>query len=93
MTPPSEAALAFDGFLDTDAPAVADVARALRLSLLAVAPEMIEAFDPADRLLAFGVGPKLRDFWFAIIPHKAKRALRRARAKAASRWSPPTLSK
>jgi hypothetical protein len=71
VTPPSEAALAFDRFLDADAPAVADVARALRLTVLAVAPDLIESFDPADRLLAFGVGSKVRDFWFAIIPHTA----------------------
>ena len=67
----SEAARAFDRFLDADAPAVADIARALRLSVLAVAPDVVESFDPADRLLAFGVGAKLRDFWFAIIPHTA----------------------
>ena len=67
----SEAARAFDRFLDADAPAVADIARALRLSVLAVAPDVVESFDPADRLLAFGVGSKLRDFWFAIIPHTA----------------------
>ena len=71
VTAASEAGLAFDRFLDASAPAVADIARALRLSVLAVAPDAIETFDQADRLLAFGPGGSRRAFWFAIIPHTA----------------------
>jgi hypothetical protein len=71
VTAGSEAALAFDEFLDASAPAVADIARALRLSVLAVAPNAVETFDPADRLLAFGRGGSRHQFWFAIIPHTA----------------------
>lgn len=67
----SEAALAFDRFLDADAPAVADIALAMRTTVLEAMPDAIESFDAPDRLLAFGVGSKLRDFWFAIIPHTA----------------------
>ena len=67
----SDAGVAFDRFLDTDAPAVADVARALRTTVLATMPDAIETFDAPDRLLAFGVGTGRRDFLFAIIPHTA----------------------
>jgi hypothetical protein len=71
VTATSEAARAFDAFLDASAPAVAAVARALRLSVLAVAPDAEETFDPADRLLAFGPGGSRRAFWLAIIRHTA----------------------
>jgi hypothetical protein len=64
-------ALDFDRHLDATAPAVADVARALRLSVLDGFPDAIETFDRADGLLAFGTGGSMRDFYFAIIPHKA----------------------
>ena len=67
----SDAAVAFDHFLDIDAPAVADIARALRTMVLASMPDAIESFDAPDRLLAFGVGTGRRDFLFAIIPHTA----------------------
>lgn len=71
MTAASEAALAFDRFLAADAPAVADIARAVRLSVVAVVPDAVETFDEPDRLLAFGPGGSRRAFWFAIIPHTA----------------------
>ena len=72
MTTESEAARAFDRFLDASAPAVADIARALRQTVMTGAPGAVETFDAADGLLAFGSGGmSLRDFWFAIIPHKA----------------------
>ncbi len=72
MTAESEAARAFDRFLDASAPAVADVARALRSTVLAGAPDVVETFDAGDGLLAFGTGgASLRGFWFAIIPHAA----------------------
>lgn len=71
MTEASEASLAFDRFLDDSAPAVAEVARALRLTVSAEAPDLIEIFDTADGLLAFGLGSSRRAFWFAIIPHRS----------------------
>jgi hypothetical protein len=67
----SDDALAFDRSLDAAAPAVADIARALRLTVLEGFPDAVETFDPADGLLAFGTGRSMRDFSFAIIPHKA----------------------
>jgi len=72
VTADSEAGRAFDGFLDAGPPAIAAIARAVRESVLAGAPNAVETFDPADRLLAFGTGGgSRRDFWFAIIPHSA----------------------
>ena len=67
----SDDALAFDRHLDATAPAVADIARALRLTVLEAFPDAVETFDPADGLLAIGTGRSMRDFSFAIIPHKA----------------------
>ena len=67
----SDDALAFDRFLDARAPAVAEAARALRLTVLQAFPDAVETFDPADGLLAIGTGRSMRDFSFAIIPHKA----------------------
>jgi hypothetical protein len=67
----SEDALAFDRHLEATAPAVADVARALRLVVLTGFPDATETFDSGDGLLAFGTGPSMRDFLFAIIPHKS----------------------
>jgi Domain of unknown function (DU1801) len=67
----SDDALAFDRHLDATAPAVADIARALRLTVLEAFPGAVETFDPADGLLAIGTGRSMRDFVFAIIPHKA----------------------
>jgi Domain of unknown function (DU1801) len=71
MTAVSEDALAFDRHLDATAPALADIARALRLAVLAGFPGAVETFDPGDGLLAFGTGRSMRAFRFAIIPHKA----------------------
>jgi quercetin dioxygenase-like cupin family protein len=67
----SEDAAAFDRFLDDSAPVVADTARASRVVVLDVFPDAFETFDRADRLLAIGTGLSMRDFSFAIIPHKA----------------------
>ena len=67
----SDEALAFDRHLDESAPAVADIARALRLTVLEGFPDAVETFDAADGLLAIGAGRSMRDFSFAIIPHKA----------------------
>ena len=61
--------VAFDRHLDATAPAVADIARALRVTVLALMPDAVETFDAADGLLAIGRGRSMRDFLFAIIPH------------------------
>ena len=61
--------LAFDRYLAEKRPGVADVARALRATVLADFPGAVETFDPADGLLAIGLGRSMRDFRFAIIPH------------------------
>ena len=71
MTGISEEAAAFDRHLDATAPAVADIARALRQTVLDGFPGAVETFDRGDGLLAFGTGRSMRDFYFAIIPHKA----------------------
>ena len=67
----SDDALAFDRYLEASAAAVAEAARALRLVVLENFPDAVETFDPADGLLAIGTGRSMRDFVFAIIPHKA----------------------
>ena len=67
----SDDALAFDRHLEAASPAVADIARVLRLTVLEAFPDAVETFDPADGLLAIGTGRSMRDFSFAIIPHKA----------------------
>jgi hypothetical protein len=71
MTVMSDDAAAFDRHLEATAPAVADIARALRLTVLEGFPGAVETFDRGDGLLAFGTGRSMRDFRFAIIPHKA----------------------
>jgi len=67
----SDDALAFDRHLDATAPDVADIARALRLTVLEGFPGAVETYDAADGLLAIGTGRSMRAFSFAIIPHKA----------------------
>jgi len=67
----SDEALAFDRHLDATAPTVAEVARTLRRTVLVGFPDAVETFDRADGLLAIGRGRSMRDFQFAIIPHKA----------------------
>lgn len=71
MTEVSEEALAFDRHLDATAPAVADIARALRLTVLDSFPDAVVTFDRGDGLLAIGTGRSMRDLQFAIIPHTA----------------------
>ena len=70
MTLPEDA-LAFDRHLDATAPAVADIARALRLTVLDGFPGAIEWFDAGGGLLAIGTRRAMRDLLFAIIPHKS----------------------
>jgi hypothetical protein len=67
----SDDALAFDRHLEASAPTVAETARTLRLVVLEGFPSGVETFDRADGLLAIGTGRSMRDFSFAIIPHKA----------------------
>ncbi len=67
----SEDALAFGRHLDATAPAVADIARALRLAVIDGFPDAVETFDAGDGLLAIGTRRSMRDLLFAIIPHKA----------------------
>lgn len=67
----TEEAAAFSRHLDATAPAVADIARALRMTVLEGFPDAIETFDPGDGLLAFGTKRSMRDLYFAIIPHKS----------------------
>ena len=71
MSAMSEDALAFDRHLDAAAPAVADIARALRTTVLDGFPGAIEWFDPGNGLLAIGSKRAMRDLLFAIIPHKS----------------------
>jgi hypothetical protein len=71
MTDLSADALAFDRHLDATAPAVADIARALRRTVLDGFSDAVEVFDAGDGILVIGTGRSMRDFVFAIIPHKA----------------------
>lgn len=71
MTEPPEDAVAFDRFLEASSPAVAEIARALRVAVLEAFPDAIEWFDPGNGLLAFGSTRTMRDLFLAIIPHKA----------------------
>lgn len=71
MTQASEDAAAFDRHLDVTAPAVADIARALRRTVLTSSPDAVEWFDPGNGLLAIGSNRVMRDLLFAIIAHKA----------------------
>jgi hypothetical protein len=68
----SEDALAFDRHLDATTTAdVAEIARAVRGTVLGDFPGAIEWFDPGNGLLAIGSRRAMRDLLFAIIPHKA----------------------
>jgi hypothetical protein len=64
-------ALAFDRHLDATAPGVADIARAVRATVLARFPAAMEWFDAGDGLLAIGTGRTMKALVFAIIPHRA----------------------
>jgi hypothetical protein len=70
MTETSADALAFDRHLDATASSLADIAQALRRTVLDGFPAAIEVFDAGDGILVFGTGRSMRDFLFAIIPHK-----------------------
>ena len=66
----SEDAVAFDRHLDATTPDVADIARALRDTVLSAFPGAIEWFDPGNGLLAIGAERAMKSLQFAIIPHK-----------------------
>ena len=71
MTRASEDAAAFDRHLDVTPPAVADIVRALRRTVLTSSPDAVKWFDPGNGLLAIGSSRVMRDLLFAIIAHKA----------------------
>ena len=52
-------------------PEVAEIARALRLTVLEAMPGAIEWFDPGNGLAAIGTKRSMRDLLFAIILHRA----------------------
>lgn len=66
----SEDAIAFDRYLGARPADVADIARALRGTVLAEFPNAIEWFDPGNGLLAIGAERAMTSLQFAIIPHK-----------------------
>ena len=66
----SEDAIAFDRHLDATAGGVADIARALRETVLEGFPDAIEWFDPGNGLLAIGSERAMKALLFAIIPHR-----------------------
>ena len=65
----SDDAIAFRRMLEGSTPTVAEVALAIRASVLGSLPGAIEWFDPGNRLLAIGTGRSMRDLRFAVIPH------------------------
>jgi hypothetical protein len=71
VTGRSEDAAAFDRHLDASAPNVAEIARAIRQTVLEGFPGAVESFDIADGLLAVGATRSMRDLIFAIIPHRS----------------------
>jgi hypothetical protein len=57
--------------LESHAPDVRDVARALRATIRAELPDVVEEVDFGNKLIAFGRSMKMRDLLFAVIPHTA----------------------
>jgi hypothetical protein len=66
----SDEAAAFDRHLEATARDVADIARALRETVLGADPGAIEWFDPGNGLLAIGSERRMKALQFAIIPHR-----------------------
>jgi hypothetical protein len=52
-------------------PAVAEAARAVQRVVAEALSGAVETFDAGDGLLAIGTSRSMRDFLFAIIPHRA----------------------
>ena len=63
-------AIAFDRHLDVTAADVAQIARALRETVLDGYPGAVEWFDPGNGLLAIGSERRMKSLLFAIIPHR-----------------------
>jgi hypothetical protein len=70
---PDAAALeaAVDALLAGHEPAIAEIARALRVVIRAAFPDAVEEVDAPDGLIAYGRSAKVRDLLFAIAPHTA----------------------
>ena len=60
-----------DRLLAASSPQVTAIAGSLRWEVRAAVPDAQEQVDPADGLIAYGRGPRLRDMLFAIVPHTA----------------------
>jgi hypothetical protein len=60
----------FEKILDGNDPAVVAAARAVRAAVKEAMPDAVEQIDFPDGLLAIGRGRGIRDFLFAIIPHR-----------------------
>jgi hypothetical protein len=61
----------WDAVLAEHDPAVADAARAVERLVRESLPAATVQFDAGDGILAIGTSTKMRDFLFAIIPHRA----------------------
>lgn len=61
----------WDAVLAEHEPAVAEAARAVQRVLTESLPNAATQFDAGDGLLAIGTSTKMRDFLFALIPHRA----------------------
>jgi hypothetical protein len=60
-----------DRLLAAASPQVAAIAVSLRAEVRQAVPDAREQVDPADGLIAYGRGRRLRDMLFAIVPHTA----------------------
>jgi hypothetical protein len=69
--PDSSIDAGFDRILEGNAPDVIATAHALRASVKAAMPDVVEQVDFGNGLLAFGRSMAMRDLLFAIIPHKS----------------------
>ena len=61
----------FERILEGNAPDVVATAHALRATVKAAMPDVVEQVDFGNGLLAFGRSMAMRDLLFAIIPHKS----------------------
>ena len=61
----------FAKVLEGNAPEVVATAHALRATVKAAMPDVVEQIDFGNGLLAMGRSMAMRDLMFAIIPHKA----------------------
>jgi hypothetical protein len=71
MTSIRKAPAAFAALLSGYSRDVQALARAARKLVLAVLPDAAEQVDPPDRLIAYSVGPKMKDVVFTLMPLKA----------------------